>query len=212
MAFNLESTLYSLPAIALGLTVHEFMHAAAANALGDGTAKAQGRLSLNPARHLDPLGFLFILFAGFGWAKPVAFDRTLLKAPRRDEAMIAAAGPLANLLLGIAGALLLKLVAETLPRSASGYYPVIVNSLLYVVFINFGLFIFNMIPLPPLDGSHVLFCWLNIPKEIEARLYKLGMPLLFGILILENVTRIDILPIGKLVRVMARFVFTLFDM
>lgn len=212
MSFNLESVLYSVPAVVLGLTVHEFSHAAAANALGDGTAKQQGRLSLNPLVHMDPLGLLFIVVAGFGWAKPVAFDKAYLKAPKRDEALIAAAGPLSNLAIGIAATLLLKLAAETLPHSGTGAYPVVVNVLFYLIFINFGLFVFNMIPIPPLDGSHVLFCWLKIKNETEERLYKLGMPLLFGILLLENVARIDILPIGKLVRSMAQFLFTVLRM
>lgn len=212
MSFNLESALYSVPAVIAGLTVHEAAHAATSYALGDSTAKEQGRISLNPLRHLDPVGFLFIVFAGFGWAKPVAFDKSLLRSPRRDEALIAAAGPAANLLFGFLSVLLLKLASETIPHAAAGAYPIIVNLLLYFIFINFGLFIFNMIPLPPLDGSHVLFCWLNIAPETEERLYRLGMPLLFGIILLENVTKIDILPIGKLVRVLAKFVFTALNM
>ncbi|MFA6506745.1 MAG: site-2 protease family protein [Treponemataceae bacterium] len=207
MSFNLESALYSIPAVIAGLTIHEAAHATTAYALGDGTAKDQGRISLNPLKHLDPFGLLFIIFAGFGWAKPVEFNKQLLKHPRRDEALIAAAGPISNLVLGLFTTLLLKFVANVLPHSATGMYPVIVNLLLFTIFINFGLFIFNMIPIPPLDGSHVLLSWLNVAPETEARLYRFGMPLLFGILILENITRIDILPIGKLVRFMAKTVF-----
>ena len=212
MSFDLETVLYSVPAVVVALTVHEFSHAAAAAALGDGTAKAQGRLSLNPLVHLDPIGLLFIVIAGFGWAKPVAFDKANLKFPRRDEALIAAAGPLSNLAAGLAAALLLKLATEVLPRSGTGLYPVIVNALFYLIFINFGLFVFNMIPIPPLDGSHVLLSWLKIDTRTEERLYRAGMPILFGILLLENVARIDILPIGKLVRSMAQFLFAVLRM
>ncbi len=212
MSFNLESTLYSLPAVAIGLSVHEAAHAAAAWALGDATAKDQGRISLNPLRHLDPFGFLFIVIAGFGWAKPVMFDRTRLSSPRRDEALIAAAGPLSNLLLGLAAALVLKAVAAYFPHSGTGAYPIAVNTLLYFVFINFGLFVFNMIPIPPLDGSHVALSWMKLHPGTEARLYRIGMPLLFGILIFESVTKIDILPIGKFVRAMAHLVFVAFNM
>ena len=212
MNLDLATMLYSLPAVVLGLTVHEFTHAFAASRLGDPTAADQGRLSLNPIRHLDPIGFMFIVVAGFGWAKPVAFDKTYLKSPRRDEALIALAGPLSNLALGILAALVLKLVSAVLPHAATGAYPVMVNTLLYLVFINFGLFIFNMIPIPPLDGSHVLFYWLRIDQALEARFYKLGMPLLFGVLILERATKIDILPIGKAVRWMAVAVFKILGM
>jgi Zn-dependent protease len=211
MNFDLQSTLYSLPAVVLGLSCHEYMHARAAYSLGDPTARNQGRLSLNPMRHLDPVGLLFIVVAGFGWARPVMFDRRYLKKPRRDEALIALAGPLANLLLGVAFALLLKLTLVLSPDGSSAATGVVLgaglNLLLYGVFINFGLFVFNLIPLPPLDGSHVLLSWLNIEPSLEAKLYRYGMPALFAILFLENILKIDILPIGKVVRFMVNVLF-----
>jgi len=211
MNFDIVSKLYFLPAIILGLTIHEFSHALSAHLLGDDTAKAQGRLTLNPLKHLDPIGFFFIIIAGFGWAKPVVFDKRYLKVPRRDEALIAIAGPLSNLLLGILGALVLKLAA-TSGHSSTGIYPIIINILFYIIYINFGLFIFNMIPIPPLDGSHVLLSWLNLDNSIEIKLYRFGMPVLFGIIILENFTHLDILPIGKAVQGLTKLVFSTFGM
>src|SRR5215510_6279424 len=96
-----KSILYSTPGILLGLTVHEFCHAFCAWKLGDSTARDQGRITLNPLKHIDIIGFLFIIFAGFGWAKPVQFNPHNLAHPRRDKALIAAAGPLSNFILGV---------------------------------------------------------------------------------------------------------------
>ena len=98
---NWQNILYALPGIIIGLTVHEFCHALAAYKLGDHTAREMGRLSFNPLKHIDLIGFLFIIFAGFGWAKPVQFNPENLSHPRRDKAIIAAAGPLSNLVLAL---------------------------------------------------------------------------------------------------------------
>jgi Zn-dependent protease len=105
---NWQNIIYSLPGIILGLTVHEYSHALAAYKLGDYTARDQGRLSFNPLRHIDIIGFLFIIFAGFGWAKPVQFQPGNLRRPRRDKALIAAAGPLSNFLLALILIFLIK--------------------------------------------------------------------------------------------------------
>jgi Zn-dependent protease len=196
-----QRILYSLPGILLGLTVHEFCHALCAWKLGDNTARDQGRITLNPLKHIDPLGFLFIIFAGFGWAKPVQFNPNYLKHYRRDKALIAAAGPLSNLILGILLILIIK---------AMFYFEVRFNSfteylfyiLLYAGSINFGLFIFNLLPIPPLDGSHIVFSGLNIDPETERRIMRIGMPLLFGILIAQTYAGITIIPIGKFVGAM----------
>ena len=109
MHFDIIDTLYSLPGIVIGLTLHEYCHALAAYKLGDGTAKADGRLTFDPIKHIDPIGFLFIVIAGFGWAKPVSFDPRNLAHPRRDRVIIALAGPLSNLALGIVSLFIVKL-------------------------------------------------------------------------------------------------------
>jgi len=196
---DLQRILYYLPGVILGLTVHEFCHALCAYKLGDGTARDQGRLTLNPIKHIDIIGFLFILFAGFGWAKPVEFNPENLRNLRRDKALIAAAGPLSNLALGILLSLLLKAMLYFLGNDTIGF-SVFVEHLFYILLyaasINFGLFIFNLLPIPPLDGSHIIFSGLNLGIETEIKIRKIGMPVLFLILIAQNYFKITILPIG----------------
>jgi Zn-dependent protease len=202
-----QNTLYTLPGILLGLTVHECCHALCSWKLGDSTAKDQGRITLNPLKHIDPIGFIFILLAGFGWAKPVQFDPTRLSNLRRDKALIAAAGPLSNLVLGVLITFGLKWWLTSL---ATASY--INKHLYYVLFmaaaINFGLFIFNLLPIPPLDGSHIVFSGLNIRPEIETRIRQIGMPALFIILLIQNFTGITIIPIGKWIQAIIKLIFT----
>lgn len=199
--------LYSLPAIILGLTIHEFMHAWTSFKLGDPTARDQGRLTLNPIKHIDLLGFFFLIVAGFGWAKPVSFTRTNLLHPHRDEALIAAAGPVSNLLLALTISVLLRMILLVHPFTGDPAYSIFLNILIYGAYINYGLFVFNLIPIPPLDGSHILFSAIKIQPETEAKLYRYGTFALFGILFIESRANIDILPIGKIVKAMADGVF-----
>jgi Zn-dependent protease len=208
MNLDFASLLYSLPAIIVGLTVHEYAHAWAADRLGDPTARLLGRLSLNPIRHIDPFGFLFLLLAGFGWARPVAFDRQNLRNRKRDEALIAVAGPAANLLLAIFGSIALRLLVLAYPGWLSGQAGEIgLRLVLSFVYLNYGLFIFNLIPIPPLDGSHILFGALPIRPETEAKLYRYGTFALLAILLIDSWAKIDILPIGRLVRTIAGWGF-----
>jgi len=199
-----RNILFSLPGILLGLTVHEYCHALCAWKLGDNTARDQGRLTLNPLRHIDLIGFLFIIFAGFGWAKPVQFAPENLRNFRRDKAMIAAAGPLSNMALGI----ILILIVKAMFPFLDGFNSFTIN-LFYVLFyaasINFGLFIFNLLPIPPLDGSHIVFSGLNISVETEEKIRKIGLPVLFLILIAQNYAKITIIPIGKIVGAIIQF-------
>jgi Zn-dependent protease len=199
--------LVSLPGVVIGLTIHEYAHALAAWRLGDATAKEQGRLTLNPLKHIDPLGFLLLIVAGFGWAKPVSFDKTRLSRPRRDEAIIAAAGPLSNLFLALLISVIIRLLLLAIPYTEGGAYASFLDLLLHVVYINYGLLVFNLIPIPPLDGSHILFTMINIAPEVEARLYKYGTIALFAVIIIGNRTNLDLLPIGRVVGVIAETVF-----
>ncbi|MDP3178856.1 MAG: site-2 protease family protein [Spirochaetaceae bacterium] len=210
MSLDLAAALYSLPAVVMGLTVHEYSHARMAYALGDATAAREGRLTLDPLKHIDPLGFLFLAIAGFGWAKPVRFSRESLRDPRRDEALIAAAGPLSNLVIAILISVLLRLALLVFPYfqiEGGSIGRLVFNLLVYSVYVNYGLFIFNMIPIPPLDGSHLLLGALRIKPEVEAKAYRFGTFTLFAILAIETGTGADILPIGTAVRAMARAVF-----
>jgi len=211
--------IYTLPGIVLGLTIHECAHAWMADRLGDSTAKDLGRLTLNPLRHLDLFGCLFLVFAGFGWAKPVVFNPNNLAHPRRDRALIAAAGPVSNLLLAAVLMFALMQFAAFMGRSAPGdglaafvaSHEVAVDMAVKVFFtgasVNLGLFVFNLIPLPPLDGSHIVFCGLNLSPQLESSLLKFGALALVGVIILERQTGADILPIGKMVRLIVHFVF-----
>lgn len=207
MNFNWTNILYSLPGIIIGLTVHEFSHAFVADKLGDGTARAQGRLTLNPFYHIDPIGMVFILFAGFGWAKPVQFDMRNLKSPKRDRILIALAGPLSNLILGVVFLFVIKLFFTFLYFLPETLYIILFRLLFYISVINLGLFIFNMLPIPPLDGSHVFLSGLNLSSGVERKITQYGTLALFAVIIIENIIDIDLLPIGTFTHWVVSLVF-----
>ena len=203
---ELSETIKIIPAAIIGLTVHEFAHAYTAYRLGDNTAKEDGRISLNPLRHIDWMGFFLVIFAGFGWAKPVSFNPDNLKHKHRDEILISIAGPLSNFLI----ALLFLIIARILY-----FYPyfngtetglVIVNWIVISGIINFGLFVFNLIPLPPLDGSHVYLTFLKeINPTLMANLYKWGTAVLLGIILAENYLHVNILHLSQVIDRIASF-------
>jgi Zn-dependent protease len=199
-----QTKLFALPGILLGLTVHECCHALCAWKLGDDTAKEQGRITLNPLKHIDPIGFIFILIAGFGWAKPVQFDPRKLSNLRRDKALIAPAGPLSNLVLGVLLTLLIKAYLYYI-ICFTGFSENVLYILYYAAAINFGLLIFNLLPIPPLDGSHIVFSGLNMSPEVEVRIRQIGMPLLFVILVVQHYADITIIPIGKWIAAIMNF-------
>jgi Zn-dependent protease len=209
--FDFGYILQVLPGIILGFTVHEFAHAFVAFHLGDDTARRMGRYSLNPLKHIDPFGFLLLIIAGFGWAKPVMIDRSRLGNPRRDDALIAVAGPLSNLGLSFICAGIIKIILLTVPYEGNAVYSWILNALIAGVYVNLGLFIFNLLPIPPLDGSHVLLQTFNIQDDVNVRaFYKYGTFLLLGVIVAERGLNIDILPIGKAVRWTGEWLLTLF--
>lgn len=191
-----QRIVFFLPGVLLGLTVHEFCHAFCAYKLGDNTARDQGRLTLNPIKHIDLIGLLFIIFAGFGWAKPVQFNPENLSNFRRDKAMIAAAGPLSNLILGILLCFSVRVLFAFYDVNLSSFLQTLSVILYAAASINFGLFIFNLLPIPPLDGSHIVFSSLKLSYDTEEKIRKLGLPILFLILILQNYLGIPIIPIG----------------
>jgi Zn-dependent protease len=197
----------------VGFTVHEFAHAWVALRLGDDTARQMGRFSLNPVRHIDLIGFILLLTAGFGWAKPVMIDHTKLRRPRRDDVLIAVAGPFSNLALSIVGTALLAVLVAVLPFRGNPILTWGLQSLNAGVFVNLGLFVFNLIPIPPLDGSHVLLQALNIRNPVNVRaFYKYGTILLLGIIVAERALDVDILPIGPAIRFLGNGLLTLFGL
>ena len=207
MGLDLTEILRIAPAAVIGLTVHEFSHAYAAYKLGDETAKNDGRLTLNPLKHIDWLGFFLILIAGFGWAKPVMFNPDNLKNKHRDEIIIAIAGPISNFLLAI-----LFLVVARLLYMVEGIGIDIIQLIVIWGVINFSLFVFNLIPLPPLDGSHVYLTYLkDINPKLMMNLYRYGTLALFLIIIAENKFNINILHISNLVHGITSFFLELMN-
>ncbi len=202
--FDLVRILEFLPGIILGLTVHEFSHALIAHMCGDDTSKEQGRISLNPLKHIDLMGFILILIAGFGWAKPVQFNEQKLRNPKYDIMKIAVAGPVSNALLAMVLSVIFSvLVSSHLLQGHSGSQ-VIYEIFIYGIYINWGLFIFNLIPLPPLDGSHLIYSQLRRYPAVYNALYKYGSLLLFGLIIGTFVTKIDLLPIWPAIQFLGK--------
>jgi len=145
-----------IPAILLALTIHEFFHGYAAFCLGDKTAKWDGRLSLNPIKHIDPIGMLMLLIVGFGWAKPVMVNPYNLRNPKRDMAIIALAGPVSNFVTAFFALFIstFLFVSGWLGSGPVGMYTITFFQLLFSINVVLG--IFNLIPIPPLDGSKIL--------------------------------------------------------
>jgi Zn-dependent protease len=186
-AAALQGLLLMLPALLLAVTVHEVAHGWVADRLGDPTARLSGRLTLNPLPHIDPLGALAFVVAGFGWARPVPVNARNLRHPRRDMAWVAAAGPVSNLLLAFLGLVAWVLVSRTI--TSPFVAEPLQGMLRYVYLFNLGLAIFNLIPLPPLDGGH--FLPYLLPRRswpLLAPLERWG-PLLLILLILSGATR-----------------------
>jgi Zn-dependent protease len=193
--FGLVRVLEFLPGIIIGLTVHEFSHAYIAHRCGDHTSQEQGRLTLNPLRHIDLLGFIMLLVAGFGWAKPVEFNEQNLKNPRTDVIKIAVAGPVSNALTAILFSIIFTAINLFLPAFQGTGSRVLVNIFLYAIYLNWGLFIFNLIPLPPLDGSHLLLHYFKRSPALYEALYKYGSYIFLGLILITVFTKINLLPI-----------------
>jgi len=187
MLFRLspEVLVLLIPVLLFALVFHEFSHGWVANKLGDPTAKNQGRLTLNPIAHLDPIGSMMILFVGFGWAKPVPVDSRYLTNPRKDMMKIAFAGPASNLLLAFLGGILIRL---------TGYAGPLTSMLILFTQINISLAVFNMIPIPPLDGSQI-FSGIMIRRnpQLVMQLQMYGPQILMGLILFGMFTGISII-------------------
>ena len=174
-------------AVLLCLTVHETCHGLAALALGDPTAKRMRRLSFNPIHHIDWLGLLSMFLCGFGWAKAVPVDMRYFKNPRAGMAMTALAGPASNFLLSLLSLFLASLIGQLPGAALSGFLVWLFNFLVETAILSIGLGLFNLVPIPPLDGSKVLFSLLP-----ERAYYTLMRYERFGLLILMVIVWLDL--------------------
>jgi Zn-dependent protease len=190
--------IFKLPALLVAVTVHELAHALVADRLGDPTARRLGRITLNPLPHIDPLGALAFVLAGFGWAKPVPVDARNLRHPIRDMAWVAAAGPLSNFAVAFVALVVMRLLGHL-----GGAVPIAVETLahvlLFVYLFNLALGIFNLIPLPPLDGGH--FLPYLFPRASWGFIHQLEQagPFLLILLVLSGATRYVVDPVLRLV-------------
>ena len=183
---NINEMLLRLPAIIIALTVHEFSHGYAAYLLGDKTAKYDGRLSFNPLKHIDPIGMLFLLIVGFGWAKPVMVNPGNFKNPKQDMAITALAGPVSNFIMAFIVVLIYYPVffflspGGVIVRQLFSFFRILLT-------INIVLGIFNLLPIPPLDGSKVFAIFLPDHTYFRFTGFRYGFIILI-ILIYSGVT------------------------
>lgn len=181
---SLQEILFRVPAVLLALTIHECAHGYVAYKLGDPTAKYNGRLSLSPLAHLDIMGTLCMLLFGFGWAKPVPVNPMYFKNPKQGMSLIGLAGPLSNLLQALIYSLLLGIGYRTgFFFSQSTFTQFLMTFLIVALSLNVGLAIFNLIPIPPLDGSKILAVFLPNNAYYKLMAYeRYAMPILMLLL------------------------------
>lgn len=175
-------------ALVISISFHEFSHAFTANALGDSTPKYEGRLTLNPLAHLDPLGTLLLVLIGFGWGKPVPFNPYNLRFHRFGPALVSLAGPIANLILIVIFVVALKVLAIFGVANSS-----VTELFFIIILLNMVLMLFNLIPLAPLDGSKVFYTLL--PRSLSwvaERMEQYGPYILLALIILDNFVGIGI--------------------
>jgi len=206
MSPTLQEFLLWFPAVVIALTVHEFAHAYVADRLGDPTARALGRVTLNPLSHLDPVGTILLVVMHFGWGRPVPVDTRYLANPKRDMLMIAAAGPAINVATAVVVGLSLRLAGSALRESDTGapIYP----GLQALVLLSLLLAFFNLLPIPPLDGSKVLMGLLPTPiANAYARRASLLSWGLMGLIVMGAMTGWH--PLSRLIFPPARWLHAL---
>lgn len=197
---RLYTMMLMLPGIIIGISFHEAGHAFASYRLGDPTPKFQNRLTLNPARHIDPVGIIALFFAGFGWGKPVQINPSYYKHRRRDEFIVSIAGITVNFIMAIIFSVILALIFKFAAGFAiNSVGEVVVEILVNIVNINVVLMIFNLLPVPPLDGFGIITQIFNLEKySWYYTLYQYG-PFILVALIVLDVTHIIITPIYSLI-------------
>lgn len=179
--FGLSSLLYSLPGIVLALTIHEYSHAMAAYAMGDNTAKQYGRLTLNPIAHMDPLGFLcLIVTRRFGWAKPVPVNDMNFKNRKKGMLLVSLAGPMSNFITALVIAIIYAVFYKSIGE--------MIRTMLQIAYIiNLSIGVFNLIPIPPLDGSKILESFLTDRQRFFMRRYAIYSNIIIILLIFSGI-------------------------
>jgi Zn-dependent protease len=175
-----------IPVLLFAITIHEYSHGRAALAFGDPTAKNAGRLTMNPISHLDPIGAICLFLFNFGWAKPVPVDPRYFKNIRKETILMSIAGPMSNLVTALAAGILIRYFI--FPSE------IYLKVLVYMILMNTGLGLFNLLPIPPLDGSHVLENVL--PPSMGQKFRRAGRYapfILIGVLVLDNLLHLNIL-------------------
>ncbi|MDR0519367.1 MAG: site-2 protease family protein [Clostridiales Family XIII bacterium] len=208
----LWETLLLLPAIVIGITVHEWAHAFVAHRLGDSTPKLQGRVSLNPARHVDPVGLIALLFIGFGWGKPVMVNPYAFRNSRRDNLLVDVAGITMNFIVAFAVTGIMFLFV-TVVFGGDGYgmtyetYETWTSILQNIVWINLVLMIFNLLPVPPLDGFGIVTEAFGLRgKPAYNMIYNAGFPILIALILFDVPSKI----IGPAISAIYGFMFRCF--
>ncbi len=208
MLENLTDYIYIVVAALFAIILHEIAHGLVSTWLGDPTPKRQGRLSLNPLKHLDPIGTLCLIFFHVGWAKPVVVNPDYYKNKKRGMALVALAGPLMNFLLAIFSIIIMAIFVKV--NAYSNVLIIIYNFLLYFSVINLGLGLFNLIPIPPLDGSRILGAFLKDDTYEQYMKYeKYGFIIIAILLALSSLRGNGTSFISELVDIIFNFIFRL---
>ncbi len=202
--------LYIIPAALIAIILHEISHGLVSSWLGDPTPKRQGRLSLNPLKHLDPVGTLCLIIFHVGWAKPVVVNPEYYKNKKRGMALVALAGPVTNFLIAIISIIIISLIAVFATAEIT-IVNIIFNFFTYLAIINLGLGIFNLIPIPPLDGSRIFGAFLSdAAYEIYMKIERYGFIIIAVLLVLSSLRGGGVSIVSELVQNIFMFFYKSF--
>lgn len=202
--------LYIIPAALIAIILHEVSHGLVSSWLGDPTPKRQGRLSLNPLKHLDPIGTLCLILFHVGWAKPVVVNPEYYKNKKRGMALVALAGPITNFILAILSIIIISLITAFTTMETT-FINISLNFFIYLGIINLGLGIFNLIPIPPLDGSRILGAFLSdAAYDIYMKVERYGFIIIAILLLLSSLRGGGVSIVSELVQNIFLFFYQLF--